>query len=75
LTIDASKARAIDHDIVETIDDFLITAPNHNISVEVYDLYGKENLKTHEEFIILKDHYDKSPLSKSVILDKKIVGL
>ncbi len=75
LTIDASKSQFIDHDIVETIDDFLVTAPNHNISVEVYDLYGKESLKTHEEFVILKDHYDKSPLSNSVILDKKIVGL
>ena len=41
LTIDASKSQFIDHDIIETIDDFLVTAPNHNISVEIYDLYGK----------------------------------
>ncbi|MEO6422626.1 MAG: hypothetical protein ABIR84_08115, partial [Candidatus Nitrotoga sp.] len=75
LTIDASKARAIDHDIVETIDDFLITAPNHNISVEVYDLYGKESLRNHKEFVILKDHYDKSPSGKNTIVDNKIMGL
>lgn len=75
LTIDASKSQFIDHDIIETIDDFLVTAPNHNISVEVYDLYGKENLKKHEEFVILKDHYDKSPSGKNMIIDNKIMGL
>ncbi|MDP1679720.1 MAG: hypothetical protein Q8L02_06340, partial [Candidatus Nitrotoga sp.] len=75
LTIDASKSQFIDHDIIETIDDFLVTAPNHNISVEVYDLYGKENLKKHEEFVILKDHYDKSPSGSNMIIDNKIMGL
>ncbi|MEO6423083.1 MAG: SulP family inorganic anion transporter [Candidatus Nitrotoga sp.] len=75
LTIDASKAQAIDHDIVESIDDFLVTAPNHNILVEVYDLYGKENLKEHKEFVVLKDHYDKSSSGKNMIKDNKIRGL
>ncbi|CAG9933090.1 SulP family inorganic anion transporter [Candidatus Nitrotoga arctica] len=75
LTIDASKSQIIDPDIIETIDDFLITAPNHNISVEIYDLYGKENLKRHEEFIILKDHYDKSTSGSNLTLRNKIMGL
>ena len=75
LTIDASKSQFIDHDIIETIDDFLVTAPNHNISVEIYDLYGKESLKRHEDFVILKDHYDKSPSGNNMIIDNKIMGL
>lgn len=75
LTIDASKSQFIDHDIIETIDDFLVTAPNHNISVEIYDLYGKESLKRHEDFVILKDHYDKSPSGSNMIIDNKIMGL
>lgn len=75
LTIDASKSQFIDHDIIETIDDFLVTAPRHNISVEVYDLYGKEHLKKHEAFITLKDHYDKSQTGDNVIVYNKIMGL
>lgn len=75
LTIDASKSHFIDHDIIETIDDFMVTAPNHNISVEIYDLYGKEKLKKHEDFVVLKDHYDKSQSSRKMIIDKKIIGL
>ena len=44
VTIDASRAKFIDHDILETIEDFLTTAPDDNISVEIIDLYGKENI-------------------------------
>ena len=45
VTIDASKAQFIDHDILETIEDFLATAPDDDITVEVIDLYGKEKIK------------------------------
>lgn len=75
LTIDASKSHFIDHDIIETVDDFLVTAPDHNISVEIYDLYGKEKLKKHEEFVILKDHYDKSQPNSKIIINNKMIGL
>ncbi len=68
LIIDASRSQFIDHDIVETIDDFLVTAPIHNISVELCDIYGKERLKKHEEFVILQDQYDKGPPAKKVLI-------
>jgi hypothetical protein len=41
-SITASKAKFIDHVIMETIEDFPATAPNDNITVEVIDLYGKK---------------------------------
>jgi len=53
VTIDASKAKFIDHDILETIEDFLATAPDDNISVEVIDLYGKEKMKQQESIVVL----------------------
>ncbi|OYV21045.1 MAG: hypothetical protein CG441_176, partial [Methylococcaceae bacterium NSM2-1] len=46
--IDASKAKFIDHDIPETIEDFLATAQDDNISAEAIDLYGKEKMKKQE---------------------------
>jgi MFS superfamily sulfate permease-like transporter len=55
VTIDASKAKFIDHDILETIEDFLATAPDDNIKVEVIDLFGKEKLKNHNAFVVLND--------------------
>jgi MFS superfamily sulfate permease-like transporter len=48
VTIVASKATFIDHDIMETIEDFLASAPDNNITVETIDLYGKENIKKTE---------------------------
>jgi len=48
VTIVASKATFIDHDILESIEDFLATAPDDNITVETIDLYGKENIKKTE---------------------------
>ena len=48
ITIDASKAKFIDHDIPETIEDFLSTAQDDNISAEAIDLYGKEKMKKQE---------------------------
>lgn len=73
LVIDASKSHFIDHDIVETIDDFLVAAPNHKISVEVCDIYGKERLIKREEFVILHDHHDEYPSGKKVLIQKNIV--
>lgn len=55
VTIDASKATFIDHDILETIEDFLITAPDSNITIEAIDLHGKEKIKKHEAVVILND--------------------
>jgi MFS superfamily sulfate permease-like transporter len=52
VTIDASKAHFIDHDILETVEDFLSTAPDDNITVEVIDLYGKEKIKKHESLVV-----------------------
>ena len=42
VTIDARKAQFIDHDIFETIEDFLASAPDDNISVELIGLEGKK---------------------------------
>ncbi|MFI3185527.1 MAG: SulP family inorganic anion transporter [Methylococcaceae bacterium] len=53
VTIDASKAQFIDHDIFETIEDFLTTAPDDNITVEIVDLHGKEKTRKHEALVIL----------------------
>jgi MFS superfamily sulfate permease-like transporter len=50
--IDAQKAQFIDHDILETIEDFLAAAPDSNIRVGTIDLYGKEKIKEHESLII-----------------------
>lgn len=55
LIIDASKAKFIDHDIMETIDDFLAAAPDNNITVEVIDIDGKEKIADHEALIILNN--------------------
>ncbi|MGZ8191681.1 MAG: SulP family inorganic anion transporter [Methylococcaceae bacterium] len=54
VTIDASKAKFIDHDIVETLEDFISTAPDDNINVEVIDLYGKEKMQKHESMVIVQ---------------------
>ncbi len=45
LIIDGSKTRFIDHDILETIEDFLQSAPDDNIKVETMDLKGKEKIQ------------------------------
>ena len=52
VTIAASKATFIDHDILETIEDFLAAAPDDNIAVEVIDLFGKEKIKTNETMTV-----------------------
>lgn len=56
VVIDASKAKFIDHDILETLEDFMSTAPDDNITVEVIDLYGKESIKNdHQSLIVLNE--------------------
>jgi MFS superfamily sulfate permease-like transporter len=50
LVIDGSKAHFIDHDILETIGDFLQGAADAEISVETIGLNGKEKIKhSHSE--------------------------
>jgi MFS superfamily sulfate permease-like transporter len=58
VTIDASKAKFIDHDIFETIEDFLATAPDDDITVELIELHGKEQIKKHDAMVILNDRAD-----------------
>jgi MFS superfamily sulfate permease-like transporter len=53
VTINAQKAQFIDHDILETIEDFMASAPDTNITVETIDLFGKEQIKKHQELVIL----------------------
>lgn len=43
--IDGSKTQFIDHDILETIEDFLQSAPDANIQVETKHLKGKEKIQ------------------------------
>lgn len=55
VVIDASKAKFIDHDILETIEDFISTAVDDNIKIEIIDLYGKEAINTnHKDLTVLK---------------------
>lgn len=42
VTIDASKAQFIDHDILETLEDFLKSAPDNNIHVEIKDIENQK---------------------------------
>jgi MFS superfamily sulfate permease-like transporter len=55
VTIDATKAQFIDHDILETINDFLASAADSNIAVEMINLDGKEKFKKHQELVILDE--------------------
>ena len=55
VTIVASKATFIDHDILETLEDFLAAAPDSNIKVETIDLHGKEKIKKHEAMLVIND--------------------
>ena len=50
--IDAHKVQFIDHDILETLEDFIASATDSNITVEVIDLHGKHEIKKHEPIII-----------------------
>jgi MFS superfamily sulfate permease-like transporter len=56
VVIDASKAKFIDHDILETVEDFIETAPDDDIRVEIIDLYGKESIDiNHKSLVIIKE--------------------
>jgi len=59
VTIAASKATFIDHDIMETIEDFRATAPDDDITVELIDLHGKEKIKKHEDVVILNGRAER----------------
>lgn len=60
VVIDATKAKFIDHDILETVDDFITTAPDDDIRIEIKDLYGKEVLDgNHQPLIILKERHQE----------------
>lgn len=59
VTIDATKAQFIDHDIMETLEDFLTTAPDDNIKVTALDLYGKEIMRKHQSMVILEPSTQK----------------
>jgi MFS superfamily sulfate permease-like transporter len=50
--LDARKAGFIDHDIMEILNNFLATAPDDGISVEIIDLYGKEKIHQHQAIVI-----------------------
>ena len=64
VTIDASNAKFIDHDILETIENFLVTAPDNNIIVKTIDLYGKQEVKKHEALVILNDRAESETQHK-----------
>lgn len=44
LVIDGSRTHFIDPDILETIEDFIQSAPEMNIRVEIVELHGKEKI-------------------------------
>ncbi|MBT9097577.1 SulP family inorganic anion transporter [Methylovulum psychrotolerans] len=52
VVLDARKAGFIDHDIMEILNNFLATAPDDGISVEIIDLYGKEKIHQHQAIVI-----------------------
>lgn len=51
--IDASKAQFIDHDILEIIQDFLLSALDNNIEVKLIDVFGKEKIQKHESLVVI----------------------
>ncbi len=55
VTIDASQAKFIDHDILETLEDFFSTAPDDNISIEIIDLCNKERQPKHDAIVVLNE--------------------
>lgn len=55
VTIDASLARFIDHDILEVVEDFMATATDDDIEVTTVGLHGKEKIHKHEAIIVLQE--------------------
>jgi MFS superfamily sulfate permease-like transporter len=66
VTIDASKAQFIDHDILETIEDFLATAPDDDIKVKLIELHGKEKIPKQEAMVIVNDRTERQ---SAVVVD------
>ncbi len=58
--IDASKVHFIDHDILETINDFIDSSADNNIVIETIDLHGKHEIKKHEEFVVIESEYENN---------------
>ena len=58
VTIDAQKVQFIDHDILETIEDFIAAAPDSNISINSIDTHGKQHIKKHEHLVVLEETAD-----------------
>lgn len=52
VVIDAQKAQFIDHDILETLDDFIASAPDSNVTIQTIDLHGKHEIKKYEPIVI-----------------------
>jgi MFS superfamily sulfate permease-like transporter len=65
VTIDASKVQFIDHDILETINDFIDSSRESNIAIETIDLHGKHEIKNHQDFVIIEQ--DSLPLSDTLL--------
>lgn len=65
VTIDASKVQFIDHDILETINDFIDSAAESNIKIETIDIHGKHEIKQHQEFVLIENDQGETPLPSS----------
>lgn len=62
VVIDGSKTQFIDHDILETIEDFLQGSADANITVETIDLMGKGKIPfvKNKNALFRKEHYGKA---------------
>ncbi len=62
VVIDGSKTQFIDHDILETIEDFLQGSADANITVETIDLKGKGKIPfvKNKNAYFRKEHYSKA---------------
>jgi len=69
VVIDGSKTQFIDHDILETIEDFLQGAPDANITVETIDLKGKGKIPfvKNKSAFFRKKHYGKANASHGLV--------
>ncbi len=63
VTIDASKVQFIDHDILETINDFIDSAADRHILIETIDIHGKHEIKQHQEFVIIEAEHEEKTLA------------
>jgi MFS superfamily sulfate permease-like transporter len=70
--IDGSKTQFIDHDILETIHDFMLSAHDNNIKVEARELEGKGKIQTEPDSsnVVLAKGKEKNQAK----LDSKATG-